>query len=118
MAAFTIRTYRPEDLPRICAITIEGFDGVSIDRNIESQFGPVGGRDWAARKARSVEFDDGRRQAARVQVAFDHVLPVQEEDVILTVDADATQPAEDPAIGQRLWPRRIDLKPGSGGLRQ
>jgi ribosomal protein S18 acetylase RimI-like enzyme len=57
MPAFTIRTYRPEDLPRICAITIEGFDGVSIDRNIETQFGPVGGRDWAARKAKSIEFD-------------------------------------------------------------
>ena len=57
MAAFTIRTYRPEDLPRICAITIEGFDGVSIDRNIETAFGPVGGRDWADRKVRSVEFD-------------------------------------------------------------
>lgn len=57
MAAFTIRTYRPEDLPRICAITIEGFEAVSIDRNIETQFGPVGGRDWAVRKARSVEYD-------------------------------------------------------------
>jgi ribosomal protein S18 acetylase RimI-like enzyme len=57
MPAFTIRSYRPEDLPRICAITIEGFDGVSIDRNIETHFGPVGGHDWAARKARSVEFD-------------------------------------------------------------
>jgi len=57
MPAFAIRLYRPDDLPRVCAITIEGFDGVSIDRNIEAQFGPVGGRDWAARKVRSVEID-------------------------------------------------------------
>jgi ribosomal protein S18 acetylase RimI-like enzyme len=55
--SFTIRLYRPDDLARVCAITIEGFDGVSIDRNIEAGFGPVGGRGWGERKAREVAHD-------------------------------------------------------------
>src|SRR5262245_54513831 len=55
--SFSIRPFRPDDLARVCAITVEGFDGVSIDRNIEGRFGPVGGRGWADRKARDVTFD-------------------------------------------------------------
>jgi ribosomal protein S18 acetylase RimI-like enzyme len=57
LMSFTIRTYRPDDLPRVCAITVAGFEGVSIDRNIEREFGPVGGRGWAERKAREVSFE-------------------------------------------------------------
>jgi ribosomal protein S18 acetylase RimI-like enzyme len=57
MIPFTIRPYRPEDLSRVCAITVASFDGVAIDRNIERRYGPVGGRDWAARKARAVALD-------------------------------------------------------------
>jgi ribosomal protein S18 acetylase RimI-like enzyme len=53
----TIRPYRPEDLDRIRQITVESFEGVSIDRNIEEAFGEVGGRDWQARKARDVTND-------------------------------------------------------------
>lgn len=52
-----IRPYRPEDLPRLREITIEAFPEVSIDRNIEQQFGFVGGHDWRARKARSIDLD-------------------------------------------------------------
>jgi ribosomal protein S18 acetylase RimI-like enzyme len=55
--AFAIRLWQPGDLPAIRRLTIEGFDGVSIDRNIESHFGPVAGRDWAERKAHDVERD-------------------------------------------------------------
>lgn len=57
MSTFTIRPYRPDDLPRVCAITVASFDGVSIERNIEHQFGPVGGRTWGERKARTVSRD-------------------------------------------------------------
>jgi ribosomal protein S18 acetylase RimI-like enzyme len=53
----TIRLYRPEDLERIRQITVDSFEGVSIDRNIEAAFGKVGGRDWRARKARDVAND-------------------------------------------------------------
>jgi ribosomal protein S18 acetylase RimI-like enzyme len=53
----TIRPFRPEDLARIQSITIASFEGVSIDRNIEAQFGAVAGRDWKERKARDVTAD-------------------------------------------------------------
>jgi ribosomal protein S18 acetylase RimI-like enzyme len=53
----TLRPYRPEDLEPIQRITVESFEGVSIDRNIERDFGPVAGRDWRARKARDAATD-------------------------------------------------------------
>ena len=53
----TIRPYRPADLTRLKEITIEGFDGVSIDRNIENHFGEIKGRDWRWRKARHIDYD-------------------------------------------------------------
>jgi ribosomal protein S18 acetylase RimI-like enzyme len=52
-----IRSYRPADLAAIKALTVEAFDGVSIDRNIEQQFGEINGRDWRWRKARHIDFD-------------------------------------------------------------
>jgi len=52
-----IRKYRLEDLPRLREITILGFDGVSIDQNIEQLFGPIGGTDWRFRKARHIDWD-------------------------------------------------------------
>ena len=53
----TIRPYRSEDLPRVQQITVDSFEGVSIDRNIEAQFGPVAGKTWQERKARDVTTD-------------------------------------------------------------
>jgi ribosomal protein S18 acetylase RimI-like enzyme len=53
----TIRPYREEDLPRLREITVDSFEGVSIDRNIEAIFGEVGGRDWRERKANDVTND-------------------------------------------------------------
>src|SRR2546426_8032429 len=52
-----IRAYRPEDLERIREITVNSFEGVSIDRNIEREFGRVAGKDWKERKARDVTVD-------------------------------------------------------------
>lgn len=52
-----IRPYRPEDLSAIQRITVESFEGVSIDRNIEAVYGQVAGKDWKARKARDVTTD-------------------------------------------------------------
>ena len=66
--AVVIRLYRPEDLPRLKEITVEAFEGVSIDRNIEQTFGRVGDRDWGWRKARHVEAD-ARRYPAGIFVA-------------------------------------------------
>jgi ribosomal protein S18 acetylase RimI-like enzyme len=55
-----IRTYRPGDLPRLQSLTTEAFEPVSIDRNLETLFGEINGRDWKWRKARAVETDCGR----------------------------------------------------------
>jgi len=56
----TIRPYRPQDLPLIKAITVEAFDGVSIDRDIEDQFGEINGHDWKWRKKRHIDIDAQR----------------------------------------------------------
>ena len=52
-----IRPYRPADLDRLKEITAVCFDGVSIDRNIEAKFGPIGDRDWRFRKLRHIDAD-------------------------------------------------------------
>jgi ribosomal protein S18 acetylase RimI-like enzyme len=71
----TIRPYRPEDLERIRQITVDSFEGVSIDRNIEAEFGAVAGRDWRARKARDVTTD--------CEVQPDGVFVAVEEDRVV-----------------------------------
>ena len=63
-----IRPYRPEDLPTLKAITVEAFDGVSIDQGIEREYGPVAGHDWQWRKARHLD-DDAARDPAGIFVA-------------------------------------------------
>jgi ribosomal protein S18 acetylase RimI-like enzyme len=55
-----IRPFRPGDLPLLKAITAEAFDGVSIDQNIEQQYGVVNARDWRRRKGRQIEQDIAR----------------------------------------------------------
>ena len=52
-----IRTYQSDDLPRLKDLTIEGFEGVSIDRNIEDAFGEINGHDWRWRKVRHIDND-------------------------------------------------------------
>jgi ribosomal protein S18 acetylase RimI-like enzyme len=63
-----IRPFRPDDLPTLKAITVEAFDGVSIDQGIEREFGPVSGHDWRWRKARHLD-DDAAREPAGIFVA-------------------------------------------------
>ncbi len=52
-----IRCYSPADLEELKRITIEGFEGIAIDQNVERQLGILGGHDWRWRKARHVEED-------------------------------------------------------------
>ncbi|GIW88215.1 MAG: hypothetical protein KatS3mg108_2539 [Isosphaeraceae bacterium] len=52
-----IRGYRAEDREVLKALTVEGFEGVSIDHNIERAFGVIHGRDWRWRKARQIDED-------------------------------------------------------------
>ena len=63
-----IRYYQPVDLPALKAITVEAFDGVSIDQGIEREFGPVAGHDWRWRKARHLD-EDAARDPAGIFVA-------------------------------------------------
>jgi ribosomal protein S18 acetylase RimI-like enzyme len=53
----TIRPFHPADLEELKRITLEGFDGIAIDQNIERHFGVLGGHDWRWRKARHVDED-------------------------------------------------------------
>lgn len=57
---FTIRAYTADDLPAMKEITVEAFDGVSLDRNLENKFGVVHGHDWRWRKSRHLDEDAAR----------------------------------------------------------
>ncbi len=63
-----IRLFRPDELETIKQITVDAFEPVSIDRNIEDKFGTINGRDWKFRKARHIE-EDVRRDPRGVFVA-------------------------------------------------
>jgi ribosomal protein S18 acetylase RimI-like enzyme len=52
-----IRPFRSADLPELQRLTIEGFDGISIDQSVEQHFGVLAGRDWTWRKARQIDDD-------------------------------------------------------------
>ena len=52
-----IRKYCPEDLDALKEITVICFDGVSIDQNIEKNFGQFADTDWRARKAKHIDAD-------------------------------------------------------------
>jgi hypothetical protein len=58
-----------------------------------------------------------RRPRARVQRSAwsGEIVSVDDENVIARVNGDAHDVPEDPAIGQRLGPERIDLEGGSLG---
>lgn len=58
--AVQIRDFEALDLERMIQITVEAFEGVSIDRNIEVLFGRINGRDWRWRKQRQIELDAQR----------------------------------------------------------
>ena len=52
-----IRPFLDADLPVLKEITVEAFDGVSIDQIIEGRFGLLNGGDWKSRKARHIDAD-------------------------------------------------------------
>ena len=63
-----IRKYRPQDLEKLKEITAICFEGVSIDRNIEKKFGPIGEHDWRWRKLRHIDADEEGQNAEGVFV--------------------------------------------------
>ena len=52
-----IRVFSPNDLSKLQQITIEAFEPVSIDRNIERKYGVINGVDWKTRKAEHIRLD-------------------------------------------------------------
>ena len=56
-SAFTIRNFRPEDLEIIKRLTVDSFNGVSLEQNVENALGILNGHDWRWRKARHIDED-------------------------------------------------------------
>jgi ribosomal protein S18 acetylase RimI-like enzyme len=52
-----IRPYRPTDREAVVALTVEAFQGVSIDHNLDARLGSIAGRDWRWRKSRDIAVD-------------------------------------------------------------
>ena len=52
-----IRLFRGTDLAALKEITVEAFDGTSIDQMIEGRFGLLNGGDWRGRKASHIDAD-------------------------------------------------------------
>lgn len=52
-----IRKYQPSDLETLRQITAICFEGVSIDKNIEDQFGVINELDWKQRKMPHINDD-------------------------------------------------------------
>jgi ribosomal protein S18 acetylase RimI-like enzyme len=55
--AMTIRLATEADLPELKRMTIESFDGIAFDQNIERQLGLLNGHDWRWRKERHIDED-------------------------------------------------------------
>ena len=67
-SGYSFRVFEPTDLLRLQQITIDSFEGVSIDRNMEREFGGFGEGTWADRKAAAIA-EDCRLQPDGVFVA-------------------------------------------------
>ena len=116
-----IRPFRPGDLEALRRLTVEAFQGVTIEQNLERLFGPIAGHDWAWRKARQIDAD----VEAHPQGVF-----VAEEDgavlgyVTTRVDAEAgigqipnlavSAGARNRGLGRRLIEHALDYFRGLG----
>jgi len=65
-----IRPFQISDLPHLKEMTVEAFDGVSIDQGIERVHGIIAGHDWRWRKSRHLD-DDLRRDPAGIFTLVD-----------------------------------------------
>lgn len=62
-----IRPFQSSDLEALKAMTVDAFQGVSIDEGLEREFGEIGNHDWRWRKARHVD-DDVQRDPGGIFV--------------------------------------------------
>ncbi len=72
--AVAIRSYRPSDREILRAVTIQAFEGVSIDHAIDQKLGPIAAQDWKTRKGRHVD-DDLDQIGGLILVAHDDADP-------------------------------------------
>src|SRR5260370_4884625 len=68
--------------------------------------------------ARGIKLDDRRSAMPGIQVSVQHVLPIQEQYMVLGIHAYSAEPSEYPAVGERLRPRHVDLVLRRTALRQ
>jgi ribosomal protein S18 acetylase RimI-like enzyme len=69
--AIVFRAFQETDRAELRALTVEAFDGVCIDQNIDQVLGPIAGRDWRWRKGRHVD-DDIDIPGGEIAVAEDN----------------------------------------------
>jgi len=50
----TVRTARPDDLPKIYEITYRAWDGYTLHQMLEERHGVIGGKGWRERKVEEV----------------------------------------------------------------
>ncbi len=67
-----IRPCRSAEIAELKAIMVEAFTGVSIDEGIDRAFGAIHQRDWKWRKARHLDEDLNRPEAAVFVVEQDN----------------------------------------------
>lgn len=65
------RPYRPDDLDMLRELTMQLFDGASIDQGMEQLFGNINGKTWQWRKGRHVDAD-AKRDAEGIFIAEDN----------------------------------------------
>jgi ribosomal protein S18 acetylase RimI-like enzyme len=121
--SIVIRPFHESDREALRAITVEAFEGVSIDHNIDRVLGPIAGRDWQWRKARDFDLDVDLF-GAEVAVAADsegsHVLGY----VTMKLDAETrigwihnmaiASSARGAGLGRRLLSHAIERLRASG----
>ncbi len=117
-----IRPFRESDREMLKAITVEAFNGVSIDQNIERRIGVVSGRDWRWRKARHID-DDIDAEGAAILVAEDDggeivgyitTLIDREASVGLIPNMSVRAGQRGKGIGRQLIERALELFHESG----
>ena len=69
-----IRPFLAGDLEVIREITVEAFDGVSIDQGIEQKYGIINSHDWKWRKGRHIDEDVKRNSKGIFIVEIDGVI--------------------------------------------
>jgi len=113
----TLRLFRPDDLPRLQAITAQTFRPVSIDRKMEQLLGAFGPGDWQTRKLAAIALDCELQPDGVFVAVDDHDIPIgyvttrlQSASGIGWIPNLAVDPAcQGQGIGRALLERALDF---------